>query len=157
MKTKQILKTILLFVLVVGYTNISFAQERTRIFTEPTATTGTKWVGELSTSDKSTSLTLKKSFKSESITKKSVFEVEEEQDKIRFSVSGSCRSGKILITIVYPSGDLFKYIEIDPSADIRWSQSIKLTDKKDKYIGKWIIEIKAEEAEGGYTFMISAD
>ena len=116
---------------------------------------GKKYI--ISTEEKSSRLILKKSFDSESLTKKSNFKVEEDQNKIKLSISGSCSSGKIAISVLLPSKEVFKNIEIDPSADVEWSQTIRFLEEKDKYIGNWSIEINVINAVGNYYLKISAD
>jgi len=106
-------------------------------------------------SDKSATLSLHKNFKDESASKKTTFLVDNGAKRIRFNISGTCRKGAIEIKISLPSGKTFTTVEIDPSADITWAQSLKVEEGDKKYTGKWIIEIKATKVEGTYSFSVS--
>jgi len=106
-------------------------------------------------SDKSSTLTLHKNFRDESASKKTKFTVDKDAKRIRFNIHGTCRKGEILIKISLPSGKTFNEIEIDPAADISWSQSLKIEEGEKIYTGDWSIEIKAVKAEGNYSFSIS--
>ncbi|UCG28398.1 MAG: hypothetical protein JSV24_03290 [Bacteroidales bacterium] len=106
---------------------------------------------------KSTRLILTKKFDGESITKESKFEVEDEQKRLKIVIKGICESGRILVTVRRPSNQEYKSVIIDSSAEVEWSQSVRFTDEESDYVGNWIVQIVAEEANGYYTFTISAD
>ena len=101
-------------------------------------------------SENSFSLSLRKSFKGESITPKATtFTVDDDQSKLRFSVSGHCEEGSITVSFILPSGKSFAKIEIDSSADIEWTRSLSM-EVKSIYKGQWKVEVKAVKAKGMY-------
>lgn len=106
-------------------------------------------------SENSFNLSLKKLFKGESAAKETKFTVDDDQSKLRLSVSGHCESGNITIAFILPSGKSFTKIPIDSSADIEWSQSLTM-EEKSIYKGQWKVEIKATNAKGMYSVSISS-
>jgi len=105
--------------------------------------------------DNQSQLTLRKNFRGTSNTSKGEFEVEKSIRHFRCRISGSVKSGEILIGIEYPDGKTFKELVINSSADINFSQSISIKEGEEKkYTGSWSYMIKAEEAEGSYMVQI---
>jgi hypothetical protein len=115
---------------------------------------GTAWT---ISEGKSTRLILKKLFKVESVSKESEFEMEKDQRRFKVAISGWCRSGEIHVIIIRPSGEEYKTLVIDSSAEVEWSQSVRFADEDKDYTGKWIVQIVAKEADGLYNVMLSAD
>ncbi len=105
--------------------------------------------------DKSFTLSLTKQFREESVSKKSSFTVDDDVKKLRFTVSGSCREGDISIKIILPGGKTFNQVQIDASADVKWSQSMSIGEEDAKYKGEWTLEIKAAKATGMYSLTVS--
>ena len=100
-------------------------------------------------------LTLRKSFRETTSTSKGEFDVEPGIRNFRCMISGSVRSGEIVIGIKYPNGKTFKELTINPSADINFSQSISIKEGQDKkYVGSWNYVIKAAKAQGDYMVQI---
>ena len=106
---------------------------------------------------KSTRLILKKYFENESISKVSEFEMEKDHRRFKVSIGGWCKSGESHVTVLRPSQKVYKEITIDSSADVEWSQSVRFTEEDKDYMGKWIIQVVAKEAEGSYNVTLSAD
>ena len=75
----------------------------------------------------------------------------------KVSISGHCAQGEIYITVLRPSGKVYKTVVLDPSVDLEWSQSVRFTEEDDDYIGKWIVQIVAKEADGIYEVILSAN
>ena len=100
-------------------------------------------------------LTLRKSFRETTSASEGEFDVESGIRHFRCMISGSVRSGEILILIEYPDGNTFKELTINASADINFSQSVSIKEGEEKkYVGNWYYEIIAEEAEGDYMVQI---
>ena len=100
-------------------------------------------------------LTLRKSFRGTTSTSKGEFDVEPEIRQFRCMISGSVKSGEILIGVEYPDGKTFKELVINSSADVNFSQSISIKEGEEKkYTGSWSYVIKADEAEGNYMLQI---
>lgn len=100
-------------------------------------------------------LTLRKSFKETTNTSRGQFDVEPGVRHFRCMISGSVKSGEIMIGIEYPDGKVFKELTINSSADINFSQSISIKEADlKKYTGTWNYMIKAEKAEGNYMVQI---
>lgn len=76
----------------------------------------------------------------------------------RCMINGKVRSGKITIKVMYPGGKVFKELTITSSAEIMFSQSLKINEESDgKYFGSWKYEVSAEKAEGNYMLQISTN
>jgi hypothetical protein len=100
-------------------------------------------------------LTLRKNFRGTTNTSKGEFDVESGISHFRCMISGSVKSGKIVIGVEYPDGKTFKELTINNSADINFSQSISVKKEEEKkYTGSWSYVIKAEKAEGNYMMQI---
>jgi hypothetical protein len=108
-----------------------------------------------SSSDRNTTLTLSKSFTGEVTSKTGTFNVEEGIKKIRLSIIGNVRYGKIDIEIYLPGKKELKKLTIDNSADIQWSQSLDVKEGDNKYYGDWTYVINVQKAEGTYKFSMS--
>lgn len=105
--------------------------------------------------DNHSQITLRKTFREATSTSKGEFEVDSNIRKFRCMISGSVRSGEILVGIEYPDGKIFKELVINPSADINFSQSISIKEGEDKkYVGNWKYVIKADKADGNYMVQI---
>ncbi len=165
MKTSRITFIAIVLAMFFYVTN-SYAQEK-KVVVEPKKSTGavvtglgarghagTAWT---ISEGKSTRLILKKYFETESISKESEFEFEADQRRFKVSISGWCKSGEIHVTILRPSEKVYKTIIIDSSAEVEWSQSVRFTDEDKDYIGKWIVQIVAKDADGSYNVILSAD
>jgi len=165
MKTSRITFIAIVLAMFFYVTN-SYAQEK-KVVVKPKKSTGavvtglgarghagTAWT---ISEGKSTRLILKKYFETESISKESEFEFEADQKRFKVSISGWCKSGEIHVTILRPSEKVYKTIIIDSSAEVEWSQSVRFTDEDKDYIGKWIVQIVAKDADGSYNVILSAD
>ena len=108
-----------------------------------------------SSSDRNTRLTLSKHFMGEVTSKTGTFNIEEGVKKIRLSISGSVRSGKIEVEVYLPGKKELKKLTIDNSADIEWSQSLEVKEGDKKYYGDWTYVINVQKAEGGYELSLS--
>ncbi len=106
-------------------------------------------------SEKSFKLSLRKKFDGESITKKTSFTIDKDQKRLKLNAHGSFKEGLLSVKFSLPSGKLFKEIIFDPSADVDWSQSIKIEENSSIYKGQWHVEIKAVKAKGTYVVDIS--
>ena len=111
----------------------------------------------LSFGDQNTSqLMLSKSYDG---TKKSensgVFNVDESVKNIKYAIDGSVRSGSIKIQLILPDGDIYKELNIDESADIRYSQTLNISEETKKYMGNWKYKIKVVDADGSYRLSIN--
>jgi len=97
------------------------------------------------------SLTIRNSFNGETDSSEGEFDVDESTTQIRCTINGKVRSGKISIEILYPGGKVFKDLSITTSAEISFTQSFTIKEEeKNKYVGAWSYEIKADKAEGSY-------
>jgi hypothetical protein len=142
------------------------AQEK-KVVVEPKKATGTSWTGVAPrgaaggvwsiSEGKSTRLILKKIYQMESVSKESEFEVEKDQRMFKVSISGHCAQGEIHVTVLRPSGKVYKTVVLDSSADIEWSQSVRFTEEDNDYVGKWIVQIVAKEADGIYEVILTAN
>ncbi len=106
-------------------------------------------------SEKSFKLSLRKKFDGESITKKTNFTIDKDQKRLKLNAHGSFKEGLLSVKFSLPSGKVFKEIIFDPSADVDWSQSIKIEEDSSIYKGQWNVEIKAVKAKGTYVVDIS--
>jgi hypothetical protein len=136
--------------------------EGTSYFTKPaypTAPTMSYSTGDgvfiMSSSGSSSSqLSLSKKFDGQSSDNDGNFDVDESVRHISLSLSGSVTEGAIYITITLPDGDELKDISIDTSADIQFTQSIKISADEDRYYGQWEYAVESDEAVGHYRLSI---
>ncbi len=108
-------------------------------------------------SNKSSTLTLQKTFKKQTGVSSTSFDVDEKVTSIRFTVRGSVnnKDGYIKIDISSPDNREYKSFFIKNTADIMWTQTLKITDEnKKKYIGEWGISVAVNEAEGNYNVTV---
>lgn len=102
----------------------------------------------------SSQLSLSKSFDGQSSDNKGTFDVDKSVRYITFSLSGSVESGAIEIIITLPNGDEMKDLTIDTSADIQYSQNIKISEEEEKYYGQWEYSVESDKAVGHYRLSI---
>jgi hypothetical protein len=108
-----------------------------------------------SSSERNTKLTLSKDFNGESTSKTGTFSVEQGVKKIRLSIHGSVKSGKIELELYLPGKKELKKISIDDSADIEWSQFLDIKEGDNKYFGEWTYVISAQNAKGFYSLSLN--
>ena len=101
----------------------------------------------------SSQLSLSKMFEEESISKEGNFTVEEHYNMLKITVEGAVKAGSIQITLYSPEDEIFKDLEIDNSADVRWTKVF--SEYKEEYIGEWTYEIEADDCTGHYSLSIT--
>lgn len=101
----------------------------------------------------SSHLSLSKMYENESASKEGNFSVEENYNMLKIDLEGAVKEGSIGITIYTPDGDIFKDLEIDNSADVRWSKIFG--EYKEDYVGEWTYEIEADGCTGRYSLSIT--
>ncbi|MFO7668107.1 MAG: hypothetical protein R6W31_00465 [Bacteroidales bacterium] len=103
-------------------------------------------------------ITLRNTFKGGSDHASGAFEVDETTQNFRCMIRGKVSSGEIRIKLIYPDGKIFKEQNINPSAEVTFTQSVIIQDSSSKkYFGSWTYEIKADEAQGDYMLQISTN
>ena len=103
-------------------------------------------------------LTVRNSFNGGSDSSYGEFDVDEKVRHFRCQISGKVKSGEITIQLNYPSGKEFKYLTINSSAEISFSQSMTIKEgEEDKYLGTWDYQVNAKEAEGNYMLQIMTE
>ncbi len=106
--------------------------------------------------DKSSSLSLSKHLKGEPLDASTTFTVEEGQKKIKMTICGESEKGNIFLSVILPSGEVLKKVEITPLGDVSWSHNIYIKEEeKEKYkdhFGDWKITVKTKNATGHYSF-----
>jgi hypothetical protein len=101
----------------------------------------------------SSQLSLSKMFNEESVSKQGNFTVEENYNMLKITVEGAVKTGSIQITLYTPDEEIFKDLEIDNSADVRWTKVF--SEYKEEYIGEWTYEIEADDCTGRYDLSIT--
>lgn len=101
---------------------------------------------------KRSELSLFKKFEGETLSTTKTFDVETPSTSI--SLFGSVEAGKITIKFILPDGKDYKEFEIDPASDVSWSAQLDETEKE-KYLGKWTIQVKIDKVKGYYKLQIS--
>lgn len=102
----------------------------------------------------SSNLNLSKTYRGETKENTGTFQVDESVRNINLTISGNVDSGSIKITILLSNGKVFKEVKLDDSADMNYSQRIRISEEEKKYYGEWKYVIKAERAEGRYMMQI---
>ncbi len=132
-------------------------QERVRIEAERAARdhVGTYVFASTSSSEKNSKLTISKDYDGESTMKTGTFNVAEGVTRIRISISGFVKSGKIGLEVYLPGKKELQKLTIDDSANIEWSQSINIQEGDTKYFGEWSYVVNAENAKGFYSLSLN--
>lgn len=99
-------------------------------------------------------LRLSKSFTGESIESTKTFSVGENYTLMTIELLGRVKTGSIVVSLIKPNGDMFKTIEIDPTADVDFEQMFNLEENRTEWTGDWQLKIKADKAEGTYKLTI---
>jgi len=110
------------------------------------------WGGQGSSSS---SLNLSKTYTGESKENSGSFQVDESVRRITMNINGNVKSGSITIKILLPGGKVLKEVTLDDSANMTFSQSIRIAEEETKYYGDWKYTIAAEKCDGRYQLMIS--
>ena len=105
----------------------------------------------------SSQLSLSKNFEGQSNKNEGSFNVDESVKNLNLMLSGSVKSGKIVISVILPNGKPMKELIIDESADIQYNQSIKIAKEETKYFGKWTYSIESVKATGRYRLSINTN
>jgi hypothetical protein len=105
----------------------------------------------------SSQLMLSKTYEGTDAENTGEFHIEESVRQIKISIDGVVKEGSIKIKLLLPGGETFKDLTIDESADIRYSQSLGISEEEKKYYGKWKYIIKASKAKGNYRMSISTN
>jgi len=103
----------------------------------------------------SSQLSLRKSFDGESKKNNGSFDVDNSVRNISLMFGGSVKEGKITIKILLPDGKTFKDLTIDESADMQFSQNIKIAKDTEKYYGDWKYVVESTKAVGHYNLNIN--
>ena len=107
-------------------------------------------------SEKNSKLTLSKDYDGESSKKTGTFSVESGVHKIRLTIHGSVKTGKINIEVYFPGNKELKKLTIDDTADITWSQTINIAGPdENNYYGEYTYVIDAQNVKGHYTLSLS--
>ncbi len=105
--------------------------------------------------ERSSKLTISKDYDGESSSKTGTFTVAEGVKKIRISISGFVKSGKIGLEVYMPGNKVLQKLSIDDTANIEWQQSINIQEDDTKYFGEWTYVVKAENAKGFYSLSLN--
>jgi hypothetical protein len=104
-----------------------------------------------------TSLSISKSLEDVTISTDFFYDVKEESSNVNFFVTGTLKAGELKITLKKPDKTSFQEITISPLADVNWNQQFRWDeDESDEYLGKWIISISANKANGTYRVQVNS-
>ena len=108
-----------------------------------------------SSSERNSKLTISKDYDGETTQKSGTFDVGEGVNRIRISVKGFVKSGKINLEVYLPGKKELKKLSMDSSANIEWTESINVKEGETKYYGEWTYVISAENAKGFYSLSLN--
>ncbi len=101
-------------------------------------------------------LSINKILKDETSSADFNYEVKKGTPGVSINVNGSIDSGKVIVTIKQPNGDVYNEYTLSPLANVTWRQSVDFDDKEETtYVGKWAVTVTAENAKGNYSVKIS--
>jgi hypothetical protein len=104
-----------------------------------------------------TSLSISKSLEDVTFSTDFTYEVKEESSRISFFVSGTLKAGELKITLKKPDKTAIQEFTISPLADVNWNQQFNWDeDEAEGYLGKWIISISANKANGNYRVQVNS-
>lgn len=99
---------------------------------------------------------INKSLTDESSTADFTYEVKEGADGISVMVNGKMDSGKVVVTIKRPDGEVYNEYTLSSLANVDWKQNLKFEEMEEsEYVGKWTISVAAEKANGDYAVQIN--
>jgi len=99
-------------------------------------------------------ITFAKSFNGQSLESSKKFTVGSQYSMLHMQLSGKVNSGRIILTLITPTGNSFKTIEIDATSDVTFNQELNLSVGKTDWVGDWQLRIKTENADGSYRLYI---
>jgi hypothetical protein len=104
----------------------------------------------------STTLDFSRNVTENSATKEYTFDVEKEMKMVSLSISGSCKSGEIKISVIMPGNKEYSTIMIDEVGSMSWKKTFELTeeDAKDK-VGTWKFKVVTTKATGNFRLSLS--
>ncbi len=97
-------------------------------------------------------LSIHKTLDNESVEKDLTYTVADDAMQIDLKVNGSVDTGEVKIVLKTPDGKEYQTVELNASADVSWSQKMKLSgENKEQYKGKWTISVKGDDVKGHYS------
>ena len=103
-----------------------------------------------------TKINLRKELDNVSLSHKYTFNIEEKYSNINFFIMGDIAEGSFSLKLIKPDKTVLKDINITPENDFTWRQPFVLDKVKKGGIGKWIVELSANNATGFFQFYCSS-
>lgn len=109
-----------------------------------------------SRSRNSTTLDFSRNVTDNTATKEYTFDVEKEMKMVSLSISGSCKSGEISISIIMPGNKEYSTVMIDEVGSMSWKKTFEITEEDAKSkTGVWKFKVITTKATGNFRLSLS--
>ena len=104
----------------------------------------------------STTLDFSRNVTDNTATKEYTFDVEKEMKMVSLSISGSCKSGEISISIIMPGNKEYSTVMIDEVGSMSWKKTFEITEEDAKTkTGVWKFKVVTTKATGNFRLSLS--
>jgi hypothetical protein len=101
-----------------------------------------------------TSWVFEKSITESTFSKDYGIDIDKGSKNVQLSISGTCKSGEIRVSIFMPGGKLFSEAVIDEFGNLNWRKSFQIADDNLDKIGEWKFKINAKNATGSFNISL---
>ena len=101
-----------------------------------------------------TSWVFEKSVTESTFSKEYGIEIDKGSKNVQLSISGTCKSGEIRVSIFMPGGKLYSEAVIDEFGDLNWRKSFQIADDSTDKTGEWKFKISAKNATGNFNISL---
>lgn len=104
-----------------------------------------------------TSWDFSKSVTESTFSKEYGIDVDKGSKNVAISISGTCKTGEIRVTILTPNGKPYSEAVIDEFGNLNWRKSFQLTEENSDKIGEWKFVINAKAATGNFNISLQVN
>jgi hypothetical protein len=104
-----------------------------------------------------TSWVFEKSVTESTFSKEYGIDIEKGSKNVQLSISGTCKSGEIRVSIFMPGGKLYSEAVIDEFGNLNWRKSFQIADDSTDKTGEWKFKISAMSATGNFNISLQVN
>ena len=104
-----------------------------------------------------TSWDFSKSVTDATFSKEYGIDVDKGSKNVAISISGTCKTGEIRVTIFTPGGKPYSEAVIDEFGNLNWRKSFQLTEENSDKIGEWKFVIISKVATGNFNISLQVN
>jgi hypothetical protein len=101
-----------------------------------------------------TSWDFSKSVTESTFAKEYAIDVDKGSKDVSLTISGTCNTGEIRITILMPGGKPYSEAVIDEFGKLNWRKSFQIAEDNADKIGEWKFKISAKSATGNFNISL---